>query len=156
MIKLMVLVALTAAACSKQDASSAATGSGSGSSSSGRPAAVTQAMADTFEAYVTAFEQLVGDIAAAHGDCKAAVTAIERSTTAVKAMASKGEALREAMKSAKGDSAAGDWFGETYGARMQAAAGVLRTAGEACKDDDAFRQALNAAMAEYPMMRRKP
>jgi len=166
MQRLIVIAVLVAAACTKQDSSSAGAG-GSGSSSgagagpgsstgaSARPAVITQSMADTFEAYVAAFEKLVNGIDATHGDCKAAVGVIEQSTKSVAAMSSKGEALRDAMKSAKGDSAAGDWFGETFGPRMQAAAEKLRGAGEACKDDEAFRSALNAAMAEYPMMRKK-
>jgi hypothetical protein len=144
MHKLMVVLALVA--CSKQEESKP--------ESTGRPAVITQAMADTFEAYITAFEKLVTAIDAAHGDCKAAVAAIDSSRKDVAALADKGAALREAMKSAKADPAAGQWFGKTYGPRMQAATGKLRTGGEACEADPAFRAGLNAAMADYPMMRR--
>ena len=153
--KLIVIAVL--AACSKQEPGAAGSGSSSaGSSAAGsRPAAITQAMADTFEAYVAAFETLVNDIDATHGDCKAAVVAIERRTKEVAAMASRGEALREGMKSARRDSAAGSWFSETFGPRMKKAAQRLGDAGEPCEDDEAYRSALNAAMAEYPMMRRK-
>jgi hypothetical protein len=143
MQRLIVVLALVA--CSKQE---------SKPESTGRPPVITQAMADTFEAYITAFEKLVTAIDAAHGDCKAAVAAIDTSRKEVAALADKGAALREAMRSAKGDPAAGQWFGKTYGPRMQAATGKLRTGGEACEADPAFRAGLNAAMADYPMMRR--
>jgi hypothetical protein len=158
--KLIAIIVL--AACTKQESPPAAAASGSGnatgSSTAGpaRPAAITQPMVDTFDAYVTAFETLVNDIAATHGDCKAAVAAIERRTKEVAAMASRGEALREGMKAARKDAAApGDWFGETFGPRMKQAAQKLGEVGEPCQDDEAYRSALNAAMAEYPMMRRK-
>jgi len=142
MHRLIVVLALVA--CSKQDKDVP----------TGRPPVITQAMADTFEAYIAAFEKLVTAIDATHGDCKAAVAAIDSSRKEVAALADRGAALRDAMKSAKGDPAAGQWFGKTYGPRMQAATAKLRTGGEACEADPAFRAGLNAAMADYPMMRR--
>jgi hypothetical protein len=153
MRKLLLLAVVACAACggNKDDTSG---GSGSAAPSE-RPAAITKEMADTFDAYISAFEKLVNEIAAAKSDCKAVIAAIERNTKEVAAMASRGDALREGLKGAKGNKEAGEWFGATYGPRMKDATMKLDMASGSCTSDPAFRAALDEAMSKYPMMRKK-
>jgi hypothetical protein len=149
MRELIVIAVLMFAACSKSSESS------SSSAGDDPKQPVSKEEQETFETYVVAFEKLVGAIDDAHGDCKAAVAAIDRSTKDLAKMAERGEALRAAVKAKKGDAAAGKWFGDTYGPRMIEATKKLKKAGEPCKDDEAFHSALDAAMAEYPMMKKR-
>lgn len=162
---LLVIAALVTAACGNKDKDSSGGGSASGGSASApsspaaqteRPAAITKEMADTFDAYVTAFEKLVGDIAAAKSDCKAMVAAIERGTKEVAAMGARGDALAEGMKAAKGNKDATEWFAATFVPRMKAATEKLGNVAEACSTDPAFRTAMDEAMSKFPMMRKKP
>lgn len=162
---LIVIVALAAAACGSKDSGGSGSGSSTGTSGGSatpapapgeRPAAISKEMADTFDVYVTAFEKLVGDIAAAKGDCKAVVAAIERNTTEVEKLSARGDKLTEGMKAAKGNKEAAEWFAATFVPRMKAATEKLQAAGDACSTDPAFRTALDNAMSKFPMMRKKP
>jgi hypothetical protein len=135
-------------ACDNQDKSK-------GPPTSTRPAVVTQEMADTFEAYVRAFENLTNDIEKAGADCRAALAAVERDTKDIVALGPRGDKLAESMKATKGDTAAGVWFGTTFGARMKAAAEKLQPLQKNCSAAIDLHAALDNAMSLFPMMRKK-
>jgi hypothetical protein len=126
-----------------------------GGSAGARPAAITDDMAATFEAYVVAFEKLTTDIEHAGTDCKAVLAVVRADTKDIVALAPRGDKLGEGMTGAKRDPAAGEWFGRTYAARMKASAAKLEPLVTACGQDAELKAALNEAMQQFPMMRKK-
>jgi predicted RNase H-like nuclease (RuvC/YqgF family) len=141
-----ILIALVALGCGdKKQPASATT----------RPAVVTQDMADTFEAYVAAFEKLAADIEHAGKDCQAALVVVQRDTKDIAALAPRGEQLRDAIQGVKGDQSAGEWFGTTFGPRMKTASEKLAPLDANCGQSTELETALGAAMEQFPMMRKK-
>jgi len=155
----LVLFVMVGVGCesSKQDSKQqpAPAGSAAGSAAAGRPAVVTAEMADTFEVYVAAFEKLATDIEHAGTDCKAVLAVVQRDTKDLVALAPRGDRLRAAMQDAKGDHAAAEWFGATFAPRMKASSEKLRPLATACAKDTELEAALNEAMSQFPMMRKK-
>ncbi len=152
-VKIPLFLALLVLGCS--DSKQPPSSSGSASSTSARPASVTAEMAETFELYVAAFEKLATDIEHASTDCKAILAVVQRDTKDIAALAPRGEKLRDAMKDAKGDRAAGAWFATTYAPRMKAATRKLVPLETKCSGDAELKDAMNAAMQQFPMMRKK-
>jgi hypothetical protein len=158
-LRVLVLVTIAFGCGSKKDSAQeapiagSAAGSGAGS---GRPAIVTSEMAETFELYVVAFEKLTADIEHAGNDCKAALAAVQRDTKdSIAPLAPRGDKLTEAMKAAKGDQAAGEWFAATYAPRMKASSARMKPLESVCAQDAELHAALDEAMSQFPMMRRK-
>ncbi|MEO8842865.1 MAG: hypothetical protein ABI591_10605 [Kofleriaceae bacterium] len=113
-------------------------------------------MAETFELYVVAFEKLTADIEHAGNDCKAVLAAVQRDTKdLILPLAPRGDKLTEAMKAAKGDPAAGEWFAATYAPRMKASSARLKPLETVCAQDAELHAAMDEAMSQFPMMRRK-
>ena len=131
-----------------------ATPSATTGSAAGRPASITDEMMQTFELYVAAFEKLTRDLAAAGTDCKKAVAVAQRNPAELAPIAKRGEQLRNQMFDGK-DPAAGAWLGGTYAPRFKAAIAQMGPVVAACTDDPALKQAMNSAMDQYPMMRKK-
>jgi len=181
-LTLVIAVALATAACSKKEDSASSktsetaakatdtasnekaaatkptetvTGSATSSSNAGRPAVITDEMNATFDAYVTAFEKLTKELAAVAPDCKKAVAVVERNARELDALDARGAALTEQMSRAKGDPAAGEWFGKTYAPRMKAAVDKMKPLVASCENDAALKAAMTGVMARFPMMRRK-
>ncbi|MEO6775628.1 MAG: hypothetical protein ABI467_21885 [Kofleriaceae bacterium] len=156
---MLVVVTIAFGCGSKKDGAQEApiAGSASGSAAgSGRPSIVTSEMAETFELYVVAFEKLTADIEHAGNDCKAMLALVQRDTKEqIAPLAPRGEKLGEAMKAAKGDRAAGEWFAATYAPRMKASSARLKPLETVCAQDAELHAALDEAMSQFPMMRRK-
>ena len=150
-LHVVVVVLALVGGCSDKKHDAPATGS-----AGARPAVVTAEMADTFEAYVVAFEKLTSDIEHETGDCKALLAVVQRDTKDVIApLAPRGEQLTAAMQAAKGDKSAGEWFGTTFAPRMKAAGEKLRPLETKCGSDAELKAAVGEAMSQFPMMRKK-
>ncbi len=129
---------------------------GCGDKEPARPASVTPEMADTFEAYIVAFEKLATDLGAPGMSCLKAVSVAKEDGAAVTALSPRGATLREAMKAmGSKDPAARDWFAATYEGRMRSALMKFGTLVALCKDDPALKLAMNAVMSQFPMMKKK-
>lgn len=164
--KLALAIAILVAACGNGDKDAGGTGGIAGVTkpaagdpakpvAGARPAAITSEMGDAFEAYVVAFEKLMADLEGAGINCKAGIDVLERHGHDLAALAPRGEKLREGMKAHQGDREAAEWFATTYAPRIKAAATRMKTVALACVTDAKFKLAIGAAMAQFPMMKKK-
>ena len=144
-----ILIALVALGCGDKKQAPAE------GSAAARPAAITQEMADTFEAYVVVFEKLTADVEHAGTDCRAALAVVQRDGKDVTALAPRGDRLREAVQAFKGDKPAGEWFATTYTERMKTAAMKLAPLETNCANDTELKTALGDVMGQFPMMKKK-